>query len=204
MSKLSHSEAGKLGYLKAKDTLQQKHQQKIIEYNKNPKLCKCCNKPIPYEKRQNNFCNQSCAASYNNTIRQRNTSELRICLNCGNPLNPKQHKFCSNKCQNEFQHKEYIEKWKSGKMDGTIGEYGISKHIRRYMLEKANHKCEKCGWSQINPVTGNTPLEIHHIDGDYTNNTEENLEVLCPNCHSLTPNYKSMNKEGRKGREKYS
>ena len=33
------------------------------------------------------------------------------------------------------------------------------------------------------------------------NNKEENLQVLCPNCHSLTETYKSHNKEGRIGRK---
>ena len=36
------------------------------------------------------------------------------------------------------------------------------------------------------------------------NNKEENLQVLCPNCHSLTETYKSHNKKGRSGRRKYN
>ena len=83
------------------------------------------------------------------------------------------------------------------------GEYGLSKYIRRYLLEKHNYKCEKCGWGEKNEFTGTIPLEIHHIDGDYTNNKEENLQVLCPNCHSLTETHKSHNKNGRTGRKKY-
>lgn len=41
---------------------------------------------------------------------------------------------------------------------------------------------------------------MEHIVGDYTNNSEENLILLCPNCHSLTATYKGANKgHGRKG-----
>lgn len=69
------------------------------------------------------------------------------------------------------------------------------------MLEKNNYKCELCGWGEENTYTHTIPLEIHHIDGDYTNNKEENLQVLCPNCHSLTETYKSHNKNGRKRRK---
>ena len=36
------------------------------QYLENPKYCKYCGKEIPYEKRENDFCNHSCAASYNN------------------------------------------------------------------------------------------------------------------------------------------
>lgn len=70
-------------------------------------------------------------------------------------------------------------------------------------MEKHNYKCEICGWGEENPHTHTIPLEIHHKDGDYTNNKEENLQVLCPNCHALTETYKSHNKKGRKGRAKY-
>ena len=40
--------------------------QSVDSYNKNPKICKYCGKIIPYEKRDNDFCNHSCSASFNN------------------------------------------------------------------------------------------------------------------------------------------
>lgn len=47
----------------------------------------------------------------------------------------------------------------------------------------------------------NIPLEAHHLDGNYSHTTEDNLELICPNCHSLTPTYKAANKgKGRKER----
>ena len=85
------------------------------------------------------------------------------------------------------------------------GKYAISHHIRRFLREKYNNKCSKCGWGEINPHTNNVPLEIHHKDGDYTNNDENNLDLLCPNCHALTPTYKAANRgNGRKDRQKYN
>jgi hypothetical protein len=86
------------------------------------------------------------------------------------------------------------------------GEDGLSAHIRRYLLEKANYTCEVpgCGWGETNPYTNTIPLEVEHIDGNYLNNAEENLILLCPNCHSLTATYKGANKgNGRKKRHKY-
>lgn len=35
-------------------------------YKQNPKLCKYCGNIIPWKKRENEFCNQSCSTSYNN------------------------------------------------------------------------------------------------------------------------------------------
>lgn len=36
-------------------------------------------------------------------------------------------------------------------------------------------------------------MNVDHIDGDATNNSEDNLQLLCPNCHSLTENYGRLN-----------
>ena len=85
------------------------------------------------------------------------------------------------------------------------GKYQISSHIRRYMREKYNNQCSRCGWCEVNPYTNKVPLEVEHIDGNYLNNSENNLDLICPNCHSLTPTYRALNMgNGRKDRHKYN
>lgn len=54
------------------------------------------------------------------------------------------------------------------------------------------HKCEICGLTEWN--NEKIPLELHHIDGDRYNNVYENLQILCPNCHSQTDNNSGKNK----------
>lgn len=63
--------------------------------------------------------------------------------------------------------------------------------LKAELIKLREHKCESCGLTtwQNQPI----PLEAHHIDGDKTNNTLENLQLLCPNCHTLTINYGSKN-----------
>lgn len=131
-------------------------------------------------------------------------SLMKVCLNCGKNLVGNK-KYCDNKCQADYQHKEWVIRWKQGLESGLKGAYGISQHLKRYLFEKFNNKCCKCGWGEMNPYSQTIPLEIDHIDGDYSNNNEENLQLLCPNCHSLTSTYKGANKgQGRKDRKKYS
>ena len=60
----------------------------------------------------------------------------------------------------------------------------------------------KCGWGEMHPLTKLVPLEVHHIDGNYKNNDESNLQLLCPNCHALTETYRSLNNgRGRENRK---
>ena len=118
------------------------------------------------------------------------------CKNCNkeSPFEKKRNDYCNNQCQNDFEYKQYIENWKSGYETGTTKPDDTSKHVVRYMFEKYNSSCQVCGWKQINPYTLKVPLQIHHIDGNCFNNSENNLQLLCPNCHSLTENFGSRNK----------
>lgn len=126
------------------------------------------------------------------------------CLNCEKEIK-RNNKFCSIICQKDFQYKDYIRRWKENKVSGIRGEYQISNHIKTYLFNKYNNKCARCGWGEKNLYTGNIPLEVEHIDGNYKNNNEDNLTLLCPNCHSLTATYKGANlNNGRKSRNKYN
>lgn len=129
----------------------------------------------------------------------------KFCINCNSKLNRNDKIYCNVNCQHEYKYKQYIMRWKNGLETGLSGEYQISNYIIRYMREKYNNKCSRCGWNEINPITKKVPLEIEHIDGNYKNNLENNLDLICPNCHSLTSTYRGLNKgNGRKARRKYS
>lgn len=91
----------------------------------------------------------------------------RFCECCGRELKTYQGRFCSGKCQNLTRYKDYIERWKNGEEDGMKGEYSVSNHIKHYLFEKNDCKCEICGWGEVNAFTGKVPLEVHHKDGDY-------------------------------------
>ena len=139
--------------------------------------------------------------------KNKQTYKTYQCINCGKEFTSMvkgiPYKYCCHQCQVAYQYNEYIKRWKNGEETGVNGKYDMSERVRRYMLEKVGHQCERCGWHEVNPATGRIPLQVHHIDGDCTNNTEKNLQVLCPNCHSLTENYGSRNKNATAGRTEY-
>ena len=100
-----------------------------------------------------------------------------ICKNCQTEFNytPSQSGgiYCSNKCQGEYTIlKRFVKgsKW--------------NQRMRNYLIEHRDYRCGECGITEYNgkPIT----LQIDHKDGDRKNNTFENLQFLCPNCHSQT------------------
>ena len=129
----------------------------------------------------------------------------KFCPRCGvEKRMPPSQIYCSQTCSAADKRDEKISLWLEGKeVLTTRGKTGTAHWIRDYLLEESGHKCSKCGWGEINPLTGKVPLELEHIDGDFTNNERSNLEILCPNCHSLTATYKGANKNNGRPRSKY-
>jgi hypothetical protein len=120
------------------------------------------------------------------------------CLACGKEVNRHEKIYCNGHCQKEWFYMRYISRWIKGLESGwVIG--GVSKYVKRWLVEQRGEKCERCGWNKVHSVTGKVPIEIEHIDGNWMNCRPKNLAVLCPNCHSLTPTFRGLNRG--KGRE---
>lgn len=60
---------------------------------------------------------------------------------------------------------------------------------RKRLIEEGikEEKCECCGLSEWmgKPI----PLELHHKDFNHYNNSLDNLQILCSNCHMQAHNY---------------
>jgi 5-methylcytosine-specific restriction endonuclease McrA len=77
-------------------------------------------------------------------------------------------------------------------LDGKYPQYQTFKLKRRLFKEHIKeNKCEICGITSWNgkPIQ----MELHHKDGNRTNHKLENLQILCPNCHSQTETFRAKN-----------
>jgi 5-methylcytosine-specific restriction endonuclease McrA len=72
----------------------------------------------------------------------------------------------------------------------TIQSYKLKNRLlENNMLKPVCSNCNNETWMG-NPI----PLELDHINGINKDNRFENLRLLCPNCHALTPTYRSKNR----------
>ena len=70
--------------------------------------------------------------------------------------------------------------------------YTKGTHLKPHLIRLRGLKCESC---ELTEWKNNTiPLEVHHTDGNKTNNSLENLQLLCCNCHALTDNWRNKKK----------
>lgn len=159
------------------------------------KECKFCKKFFSSAlKREQQYCSHSCRAKQINPTR----AKIRHCLFCKKET--KNYKFCNHSCQHEYSYTQFVSKWLDGKESG-VRKQGLTycSYIKRYLQETEGNKCKECGWCQIHNVTGKVPVQLDHINGNSEDNSRDNVRLLCPNCHSLTPTYGILNKgKGRK------
>ena len=75
----------------------------------------------------------------------------------------------------------------------VAGTYRGRENLKLRLVKEGLKKngCERCGldeWRGI-PIS----VALHHMNGDRLDNRLENLELLCPNCHSQTDTYSGRN-----------
>lgn len=73
------------------------------------------------------------------------------------------------------------------------GRFVQTSRIRERLVEEGlkARRCERCGRSEWEGEL--IPLELDHVNGRRDDNRLENLRLLCPNCHALTPTYRGRN-----------
>lgn len=121
----------------------------------------------------------------------------KFCMVCGVEIcRGNKSGFCQKhfgiqtKTINERKRKEKIDKWLK---EGVIDTMNPRDAIRDYILTEQSNCCAVCGmkdeWNRKKIV-----FVLDHISGDNRNHSRENLRMVCPNCDSQLPTFKSKNK----------
>jgi len=100
--------------------------------------------------------------------------EDRSCKWCATIFKPnrKDKQFCTKLC-----YKRWGKKFK-GHSDGSVE---TRKYNRRPHTKYKKVVCEQCGFQPQHLCQ----LDVHHLDGNHSNNEPVNLQTLCANCHRL-------------------
>ena len=147
------------------------------------KQCPKCNK-----EHSNNgaFCSRSCANS------RVFSEESKLKKSIANKGKPSKQSSYDRLAAGEKTRQTRLIKYQNT----PFVELGMENRRRR-VFEEQNHCCNRCGISEWQGFK--IPLELEHKDGNTTNNNRENLEGLCPNCHSITDTWRGRNKPARNG-----
>lgn len=150
------------------------------------KTCKSCNNEFninTYIESPKQFCSHSCSARFNNTKRTKYIS----CIVCQKEYKSKNSKsiYCSIECNLAHKKEQRLKDFQDGKCSSVVS--------KKILLEIHGNVCldPLCAWDFSKR---NVNVELEHIDGNSHNNNPDNLTLLCPSCHSLTPTYKARNK----------
>lgn len=162
------------------------------------KKCPGCLALLSFESRRDTYCSRTCWAKH----KQPPPKKIRPpCPICNTSLKTNARKYCSQRCHLDDRYRQFIELWLSGEASG--GDWwGVKPAVRRWIIENGGEACSVCHWNTKNQTSGRIPLQIDHIDGNPNNHSRDNLRLLCPNCHSLTPTWGGLNR-GRGRKERY-
>ncbi len=163
-----------------------KHEEAAKRHNENPKCCKHCGNQLSYEKRSNVFCDSSCSASYTNAQR----AKPLACAVCEQSTRAR-NKHCDSCLEQYGPGLNKLQRSEDARNEGTL---------RRYLLRTRDRTCQMCGLLEWNGEP--TPLEVDHADGNSDNNAEDNVRLICPNCHAQLPTSRGRNRGNGRTRQK--
>jgi len=150
------------------------------------KKCKLCSKEFEPVKGLVNFCSVSCANT--RIFSQKTKDKISYALK-------NSEKFLKSERDKLIKKEKFrisiAETWDKKILAADLSSLKYESLRKRIILEQ-NKCCNKC---TLNEWLGQPMIfELEHKDGNTKNNNRENLEALCPNCHSQTEFWRGRNK----------
>ena len=155
-------------------------------------ICENCEAIHSGEYGSGRFCSSKCARGFSTKNSRKDISRKVSETLKGRQVRP------SLPCKPETIDK-IRQTWITKLLEADFDELAYDAKRRRVIIEqdgKCNH-CEIADW-QGKPIT----LEVDHINGINDDNRRENLEAICPNCHSVTDTWRGRNKPRKNGENK--
>ena len=161
--------------------LKELKKDRILEYNNNPKLCKECKSALPYEKRNNKFCSNSCSAIFNNLKRENMTETTKKNISISLSGKKKSQEFCKKISDSGFK-----------RFENENEKHKISKSLKEFW--KDNDFAKE---NLISKITGRiVSKETREKQSEIASNRIKN-GTFKPQLTSIKCLYKFKNKEIR-------
>ena len=160
--------------------------------------CNICEKPYQAEQRYLNrgqglTCSRTCGTILASQKKVVKHEPNVVCAYCQTPFYKRESRLDKSKSGLFFccrEHKDLSQRL-GGIQEIMPSHYGTARtpSYRKKAFALLPNLCARCGWDLYPDV-----LEVNHIDKDRTNNSIDNLEILCPTCHQV---FHFLDKSGR-------
>jgi hypothetical protein len=169
---------------------------------------KCENCGIEKQEIAGRFCTIKCARSFSTkATREERNRKISLALANRKLIDsvPLEKKFSCSFCQKSYVKKSSLaghephcgqnplrilkeRKWERDREEFLALEFDMvpERLKREKIFREQRGSCNRCGLKEW--LGQKITLEIEHKNGDHYDNSRENLELLCPNCHSLLDN----------------
>jgi hypothetical protein len=188
-------------YTKCSNTFKNNKEEKERKYLENPKYCKECEEIIPFEKKRNLFCSNSCSTKYTNKNRkvtwgnkiseslqkyfdaENNTKQnSKVCLNCSNQFH-KNKLFCSIDCKRTYE-RNNMDSFKGYRLDCNFNF-----NLADYPEEFDFNLIEQYGWyspsNKKNNLGGVSRDHILSVKDGFESNINPKVISHPANCQLL-------------------